>query len=239
MEFLNYIIDTYNIPLLSAFILGIITSISPCPLATNITAISYISKNLGSTKQTLIHSFVYALWRIFSYSLIIFLIWWWFSKFSISSFFQWYGDKIVWPVLIFIWLVMINIIKLPSIKWSNKLQKFKESLNTKWYIGTFLLWSLFALAFCPYSWVIFFWVFIPLVLDSSFPLWLGLLYWFWTALPVIVFSILFVISIQKMSKVFNKVSVVERYLRYFIATIFILVWIYYSYLTLRWILVIL
>ena len=234
MDFINAIIDNYNIPLLSAFLLGIITSISPCPLATNITAISYISKNLHSTKKTMIHSLVYTLWRVFTYTLIIFLIWWGLSTFKISSLFQGYWDKILWPILIFVWLVMLNIIKLPKIWWSERIQKFKESLDKKWYFWTFLLWILFALAFCPYSWVMFFGVLIPIVMNSSFPLWLWILYWIWTAIPVIFFSILFVISIQKMSKVFNKVWIIEKYLRYFIASIFVLVWIYYSYITIKW-----
>ncbi|MDD4151500.1 MAG: aromatic aminobenezylarsenical efflux permease ArsG family transporter, partial [Candidatus Gracilibacteria bacterium] len=170
MDFINAIIDNYNIPLLSAFLLGIITSISPCPLATNITAISYISKNLHSTKKTMIHSLVYTLGRVFTYTLIIFLIWGGLSTFKISSLFQGYGDKILGPILIFVGLVMLNIIKLPKIGGSERIQKFKESLDKKGYFGTFLLGILFALAFCPYSGVMFFGVLIPIVMNSSFPL---------------------------------------------------------------------
>lgn len=238
MDFLNTIIETYNIPLLSAFLIWIITSISPCPLATNITAVSFISKNLSSTKQTIIHSLIYTLWRIFSYTIIIFLIWGWLSQFNISKIFQWYWDKIIWPILMIIWLTMLNIIKFPHLKWNDKIQKFKEKLNKKWYLWTFLLWILFALAFCPYSWLMFFWVLIPLVLKSNFPLWLGVLYWLWTAIPVIFFSILFVISLKTMSKAFNAVWKIEKYLRYFIAIVFLWVWIYYTYSTFKWLILI-
>lgn len=236
MEFLNNIIDSYNIPMLTAFLLGIITAISPCPLATNITAIAYISKQLKSIKQTLLHSVAYSLWRIVSYCSIIVLILYWFSSFSLAKIFQWYWDKIIWPILIIIWLIMINIIKLPSFKWSNRINARKEKLKNQWYLWTFLLWALFALAFCPYSWVIFFGILIPIILKSSFPIWLAFLYWLWTAIPVILFAIIIAFSIKHISKMFNVVWIIEKYIRYIISIIFIIVWIYYSYVTIKWIL---
>lgn len=234
MDFLNNIIDSYNIPMLTAFLLWIITSINPCPLATNITAIAYISKQLNSIKLTMLHSIVYALWRVFSYTFVIVLILYGFSSFNIAKIFQWYWDKIIGPILLLIWLIMIDIVKIPYFKWSSKLDKLKESLKSKWYLWTFLLWALFAIAFCPYSWVVFFGILIPFIIKSSFPVWLTILYWIWTALPVMIFAIIIAFSIKHISKMFNLVWLLEKYVRYFIAITFILVWAYYNYISIKW-----
>jgi hypothetical protein len=54
MNYINFLIDNYNIPILTAFLLGVFTSISSCPLATNITAIAYISKEIKTAKHTVV-----------------------------------------------------------------------------------------------------------------------------------------------------------------------------------------
>ena len=95
MELLNTLVDQYNIPLMTAFILGIMTSISPCPLATNITAIAYISKDIKTTKHTLISGLIYTLGRGISYTFLATLIYFGFSAFSIASIFQGWGDKVL------------------------------------------------------------------------------------------------------------------------------------------------
>lgn len=234
MDFLNNIIDSYNIPMLTAFLLWVITSINPCPLATNITAIAYISRQLNSIKLTILHSLVYALWRVFSYSLIIVLILYWFSSLNIAQIFQWYWDKVIWPILLIIGFTIIDIIKLPHFKWNNKIDKLKESLKSKWFWWSFFLGALFAIAFCPYSWVVFFGIMIPFILKSSFPVGLSVLYWLWTALPVMIFAIIIAFSIKHISKIFNLVWLLEKYVRYFIAITFILVWAYYTYNSIKW-----
>jgi len=74
MDFINFLIDNYNIPILTAFLLGVLTSISPCPLATNITAIAYISKEIKTTKHTLLNGIFYTLGRGASYTILATLI---------------------------------------------------------------------------------------------------------------------------------------------------------------------
>jgi len=112
MEFLNTIIDQYNFPLLSAFVLGIMTSISPCPLATNITAIAYISKDIKTPRHTLISGLIYTLGRAISYTLLATLIYFGLSAFQIAKIFQGWGDKVLGIVLISIALVMFGVIKI-------------------------------------------------------------------------------------------------------------------------------
>lgn len=51
MDYLQSLLESSNVPFLSAFVLGLMTAISPCPLATNITATAYISKNISRKKK--------------------------------------------------------------------------------------------------------------------------------------------------------------------------------------------
>ncbi|HPT66369.1 MAG TPA: aromatic aminobenezylarsenical efflux permease ArsG family transporter [Candidatus Woesebacteria bacterium] len=227
MEWLNYLIDTYNIPLLSAFLIGIMTSISPCPLATNITAIAFISKDIKSSRQTLLNGLFYTLGRLISYTLLATLIYFGLSSFSISSIFQGWGDKVLGPILILIGLIMFDVIKI-NLKTSNpKIDQIKLWLAKKGYIGSLLLGMLFALAFCPYSGVLFFGVLIPMVLKSSESLLLPPLFALGTGLPVIIFSFILAFSANKIGSIFSKVSQVEKIIRKIISVIFIIIGLYY------------
>jgi len=227
MEWLNYLIDTHNIPLLSAFLIGIMTSISPCPLATNITAIAFISKDIKNSRQTLLNGLFYTLGRGISYTLLATLIYFGLSSFSISSIFQGWGDKFLGPILILIGLIMADIIKI-NFKTSNpKIDQIKLWLAKKGYIGSLLLGMLFALAFCPYSGVLFFGALIPMVLKSSESLLLPPLFALGTGLPVIIFSFVIAFSFNKLSFIFAKISKIEKIIRLIVATIFIIIGIYY------------
>lgn len=227
MEFINTIINNFNIPVLSAFLLGILTSISPCPLATNITAVAFISKDIKTPKHTILSGLFYTLGRGISYTLLAILIYFGLSSFQISLIFQGWGDKLLGPFLIIIGLVMLGVIKI-NLKNNNQfIEKAKLWLANKGYLGSFLLGMLFAMAFCPYSGVLFFGVLIPLVLQSTGGLLLPSLFALGTGLPVIIFSILIAFSMQAVGKAFNIVSKIEKWLRFGVALIFIITGIYY------------
>ncbi len=227
MDIINTLIDTYNIPILTAFLLGILTSISPCPLATNITAIAYISKEIKTIKNTLLNGLFYTLGRGISYTLLALLIYFGISSFQISRIFQGWGDKVLGPILIIIGLIMFNVIKI-NIKGSNeKIEKIKIWLANKGYIGSLLLGMLFALAFCPYSGVLFFGALMPLVLKTTGGVFLPPLFALGTGLPVIIFSFLIAFSMQKVSKAFQVVQKIEKIMRYVVASIFIVAGVYY------------
>ena len=227
MDIINNLIDTYNIPVLTAFLIGILTSISPCPLATNITAIAYISKDIKTAKHTLLNGLFYTVGRGISYTVLATLICFGLSAFQISRIFQGWGDKILGPVLIFIGLIMFGVIKLNFSSNSQKLEKLKEYLSSKGYIGSILLGTLFALAFCPYSGVLFFGVLIPLILKSKEALLLTPIYALGTGLPVIVFSFLIAFGVKHLSQAFQMVAKVEKVSRFVVASTFIVVGIYY------------
>lgn len=227
MDLINSLIDNYNLPILTAFLLGLLTSISPCPLATNITAIAYISKEIKTIKNTLLNGLFYTLGRGISYTLLATLIFFGVSGFSIASIFEGWGDKVLGPILIVIGLVMLDVVKINFGAKSEKIEKLKEWMAAKGYIGSLLLGMLFALAFCPYSGVLFFGALIPLVLSSGEGLILPPIFALGTGLPVVVFSFLLAFSAQKVSKAFQVVQKTEKVMRYIVAAIFLLVGFYY------------
>lgn len=222
--------STSSFPLIAAFFIGLMTALSPCPLATNITAIAYISKKIDNGKNTLLTGFVYTLGRMFTYVLLASLIVYvGLNVQTISLFLQKYGEKILGPLLILIGLVMLNIIKLPSLKSGNKINKIKEKLSEKGYFGSFLLGVLFALAFCPFSAVLFFGMLIPLALSFSDGILIPSIFALATGLPVIIFSFILTFSVSKIGKIMGKVQTFEKYMRYIIAVIFFIVGIYYTW----------
>lgn len=227
MEFLNALIDQYNFPLLTAFLLGVMTSISPCPLATNITAIAYISKDIKTTKHTLFSGLSYTLGRAISYTLLAILIYFGLSSFEIAKIFQGWGDKVLGIVLIIISLVMFGVIKINLSGKNDRIEKIKKWLASKGYLGAILLGMLFALAFCPYSGIMFFGILIPLVLNSTESLLLPPIFALGTGLPVIIFSFILAFGVGKLGRMYNAMTRIEKVMRYSVATIFLLVGIYY------------
>jgi cytochrome c biogenesis protein CcdA len=235
MDIINSLIDNYNIPILSAFLLGILTSISPCPLATNITAIAFISKDIKTPKHTIISGFFYTLGRVISYTLLATLIYFGISSFSISSIFQGWGDKVLGPVLIIISLVMFGVIKINLKNDNQAIKKIKLWLAGKGYLGSLALGMLFALAFCPYSGVLFFGVLIPLILKAKEGLILSVMFALGTGLPVVMFSFLIAVSLKQVGYLFNLTQKAEKIIRYFVATIFLGSGLYYLILLLKFV----
>lgn len=227
MDILNVLINGSAIPALTAFLLGILASISPCPLATNVAAIAYLSKNLKTVKNTLASGIYYALGRAASYTSLAILIYYGLSAFQISKTFQIWGEKLLGPLLVFIGLAMLGVIKIKLPPAGGRLEKIKLWLVNRGAFGAFLLGAVFAMAFCPYSAVLFFGALIPLVLKASGGLLLPPLFALGTALPVIAFSFLVAFSAQKIGKAFQAITKIEKAMRYATAFIFLAVGIYY------------
>jgi len=222
-----------SFPLIAAFFIGLMTAISPCPLATNITAIAYISKKIEHSKHTLFVGLIYTLGRMVTYtglaSLIVYIG---LNTQQVSLFLQSYGEKLLGPLLVLIGLVMIGIIRFNFIKGSDKLNNIKYKLAEKGYIGSFLLGAIFALAFCPFSGVLFFGMLIPLALKANDGIFIPSIFGIATGLPVILFSILLVKSVSMLGRVMNKVQVFEKWMRKIVGVVFIIVGVYYVWVNL-------
>ena len=227
IDILNALIESNTIPVFTAFLLGVLTSISPCPLATNIAAVAYLSKNLKTVKSTLANGAYYAFGRAASYTLLAVLIYYGLSSFQISKSVQDWSKKLLGPLLVFMGLAMLNVLKIKLPSGRERSEKIKLWLADRGILGAFLLGALFALAFCPYSAVLFFGALIPLVFKSSGGLLLPSLFAFGTGLPVIVFSFLIAFSARKISAAFQAMQKIEKAMRYIVALIFLTVGLYY------------
>lgn len=226
-EYLSNLAYSSEFALVSAFFLGLLTAISPCPLATNITATAYISKNIKNPKKVFWSGIIYTLGRATSYTAIGLILFFGASKFHIAKLFSQYGERFLGPILILVGLIMLNVIKLNFLGKSNFQEKFSERYKDKGFLGSFILGIVFALAFCPYSGALFFGVLIPMTIVDASGLYLPFIFAFGTGIPVIFFAYILAFSVGKMSNYFNKVKRLEVIMRYSIGAIFILVGLYY------------
>lgn len=226
MEFLQNLFENTQVPLLSAFLLGLMTAISPCPLATNITAIGYISKDLENRRKVFYNGLIYTLGRAVSYTAIGLLFYFGSSQFKLSGFFQSWGEKLLGPLLIVIGLFMLNIftLKIPGISW---LTERMEQNSNKSFGGVLLLGMVFALAFCPYSGVLYFGMLIPITISSASGLYLPIIFALATGIPVILFAWLIAFSLGSIGGFYNKLKAFEYWFRRVVAVLFIGVGIYY------------
>ncbi len=221
----------FNIPILSAFLLGLLTAVSPCPLATNIAAIAFISRKVSERKFAVITGSLYTLGRMFSYSVIgVLIIAAGLEIPGISLFLQDVGEKALGPLLIVVGLVMLNIERLGFGRGGGRLSSLGEKVANWGTVGGFLLGVIFALAFCPYSAVLYFGVLIPLALKSAGGISFPAVYALGTGLPVLVLGTLLSLGVSGVSSWLNAISRVERVVRIIVAIAFIGIGIYYVYL---------
>ena len=219
---LGGITGNINIPVLSALLLGLITAISPCPMATNIAAIAYVSRRAKERRYAVITGVLYTLGRMFSYSILgIIIIVAGLEVPGIASFLQDFGEQVLGPLLIVVGVIMLSINKISLSLGGGKLSSIGEKVAGWGMIGGFLLGALFALAFCPYSAVLFFGVLIPLALKSTGGVTLPAVYAIGTGLPVLVFGTLLSLSVAKVSTWLNAVTRAEKIIRVAVSIIFI------------------
>ncbi len=226
MDFFNNILENSTMPWLSAMVLGFMTAISPCPLATNITAIGFISKDIENRHRVFINGLLYTLGRAISYTAIAFIIFLGADQFKFSGIFQKYGEKLLGPLLIIIGLFMLDVLKVnfPGI---SKITSRMENKKSWKYIDAILLGIVFALAFCPYSGVLYFGMLIPMTISSASGLFLPVIFALATGIPVIIFAWVLAYTISGIGNVYRKVKVFEIWFRRVIAILFIVVGIYY------------
>ncbi|MDD5644956.1 MAG: aromatic aminobenezylarsenical efflux permease ArsG family transporter [bacterium] len=212
----------------SALWLGILTSISPCPLATNIAAVSFLSKKIAHPFMVFISGLAYTIGRMTAYAALGWII---ISSLlsvpQVSQFLQKYFVKALGPILIITGLFLLEIIpmRFPGLSLS---QKHHNRLVESGAPGAFLLGLIFALAFCPVSAALFFGSLIPLALNSEAGTLLPFIYGVGTGLPVLVFAVAIALGITSLSHWFNKITKLEYYTRRITGGIFILVGLYYT-----------
>ena len=197
MEWLQSLLDSSSTPVVTAFMLGLLTALSPCPLATNIAAIGYIGKHIESRKGVFVQGLLYTLGRTIAYTLLgvvlIAVLRSGASVFGIQKFIATYGEMILSPALLLIGVFMLfgNRLNLPSFGFGGK----GEGLARRGGVGALMLGLLFALAFCPTSGVFYFGMLIPMLANATMGYLLPILFAIATALPVLVVAWILAFSV--------------------------------------------
>ena len=232
MDFLQNLLDNSNIPIITAFLLGLLTAISPCPLATNITAIGFISKDIGNRNKIFLGGLLYTLGRVVAYTvlgiILISILKEGSSMFSLQKDISKYGEILIAPVLIFVGVFMLfgDRLNVPKFGFSGtgKAEKLKGNL------GSLLLGVLFALAFCPTSGLFYFGMLIPMSAAEPGGYLLPIVYAVATGLPVILVAWILAYSVAGIGKFYNRIQVFQKWFNRVVAVLFIAVGIYYAYI---------
>ncbi len=227
-EFFTSLLEGSNLPWVSAFVLGLMTAISPCPLATNITAIGFISKDIENSNRVFVNGLLYTLGRAITYTVLAFIIFLGADQFKFGGFFQQYGEKFLGPLLILIGLIMLDVIKIKFPGMSGLTSRMQNKKQWR-YIDAILLGLVFALAFCPYSGVLYFGMLIPMTVASASGLYLPIIFALATGIPVILFAWVLAYAVSGVGGVYQKVKTFELWFRRIIAVLFIAVGIYYIF----------
>ena len=230
MNFLQSILENSSVPVITAFILGLLTAVSPCPLATNITAIGFIGKDIENRHRIFINGLLYTLGRILTYTVLGFILIPILregaSMFSVQKAVSKYGEILIAPLLIVIGIYMLDLIKLNIPKISINGEYVKKRTKGSW--GALFLGILFSLAFCPSSGIFFFGMLIPLSAAEAGGYLLPVVYAIATGLPVILVAWVLAYSVAGLGKFYNRIQSFEKWFRKIVAILFIAVGIYYA-----------
>ena len=230
MNFLQSILENSSVPVITAFVLGLLTAVSPCPLATNITAIGFIGKDIENRHRIFINGLLYTLGRVVTYTVLGFILIPILregaSMFAVQKAVSKYGEILIAPLLIVIGIYMLDLIKLNIPKISVNGEYVKKRTKGSW--GALFLGILFSLAFCPSSGIFFFGMLIPLSAAEAGGYLLPVVYAIATGLPVILVAWVLAYSVAGLGKFYNRIQVFEKWFRKIVAILFIAVGIYYA-----------
>ena len=230
MDWLYSLLDNSSVPVVTALILGILTAVSPCPLATNLTAVAYLGRELDKRRKVFYLGLLYTLGRTIAYSalgaVLIFIIRKGEDAFDIQDAISAIGEWILGPALVLIGLFMLfgHLLHLPKFGFSGQ----ASGSWTQGALGAFILGVLFAMAFCPTSGMLYFGMLIPVSAVESGGYVLPMVYAIATSLPVLVAAWIIAYSMQSLGKVMGKIAVFQRWFNRFVAILFILVGLYYT-----------
>ena len=224
----DYAGSAASLGIVTAVWLGLLTSISPCPLASNIAAISYIGRRVGSPGQVILSGVLYTLGRTLAYvvlgALLVASV---LSVPQLSMFLQKYMNKLLGPLLILVAMFLLDLIQLRT-SGGGLSEGMRKRVDALGHWGALPLGVIFALTFCPVSAAIFFGSLIPLAVKEQSSLLLPGLYGVGTAIPVLGFAVLIAVGAQSVGRAFNVLTKFERWARLITGLVFLIVGIYYA-----------
>jgi cytochrome c biogenesis protein CcdA len=219
--------DSYSVAVGSAIWLGILTSISPCPLATNIAAITYIGQRVDRPAKVLLSGLLYTVGRMATYVLLgVLVVASVLSIPDVAMFLQQNMNKFLGPILVVVGLLLLGLfnLRLPGVGVGDRFQRRVD----RWGIwGAGLMGLLFALSFCPVSAALFFGGLIPIAIEQESNILMPTVYGIGTALPVVAFALLIAIGTRFVGRLFNKLTVFEKWARRITGVVFLAVGLYY------------
>jgi len=227
MEFLQSLLNNTHAPFLYALLLGLLTAISPCQLATNITAIAYISKDIENKTRIFANGLFYALGNAVGYSSIGLILFFGASKFHVSKILISNGKIFIGIWLIIIGILMLDLIKIKLPTFQRLSEKIQERQNKGNKFNAALLGFFFSITFCPYNAVLFFGMLIPLTITSVFGLFLPLVYSLSSGFPVIIIAYLLAFSISGIGNFYNKMRAFQKWFNRIVSILFIAVGLYF------------
>lgn len=208
--------------------LGVLTSISPCPLATNIAAISYIGRRVGKPRLVFLAGVLYTLGRTLAYlAVAMVLVGSILSAPQISQFLAKYMNQVLGPVLIVVGMFLTGLIEF-GVSGSGVGEGLQKRVDAMGVWGALLLGVVFALSFCPTSAALFFGSLVPLSLKVHSSILLPVIYGVGTALPTMIFAVLLATSVQCVGKAYNVLARIEWWARMVTGLVFIVVGVYFS-----------
>ena len=216
--------DSLLVDIGAAVWLGILTSISPCPLATNIAAISYVGRKVEKTRLVLFAGLLYTLGRTLAYVTVAILVTRSLQLIpGVSMFLQKYMNLVIGPLLVVVGVLLLGIF---SISFGGGMGgKLQSRVDRMGVWGAGLLGMVFALAFCPVSAGLFFGALIPLAVRGN-PVLMSSLYGIGTAVPVIVFALILAFSANLIGATFKKLTAIEKWVRRGTAIVMIAIGVY-------------
>ena len=210
----------------SALWLGILTSISPCPLAANIAAVSYVGRHVGSPRRVLFAGALYTAGRALAYLVLgAAAVWSLMSVVSASSFFQGTFSRLIGPMIIVVGLFLLGLFSF-NIRGVGVSDAMRERIDRAGIWGAFPLGAVLALAFCPVSAALFFGTLIPLATENRSPILLPAVYGIGTGLPVVIFAVLIALGVGWMGSALDRVQAFERWARIATGLVFVAVGIF-------------
>ena len=231
MDWLQNLLDNSSTPVLTAFLLGLLTAISPCPLATNIAAVGFIGRNIENRRRVFINGLLYTLGRVLSYTLLgvvlIMILKEGSSMFGIQKTIGTWGELLIGPMLLIIGMFMLfgDKLNLPKFGFNGN----AEGLARKGGAGALLIGVLFALAFCPTSGVFYFGMLIPMSATATAGYLLPAVFAIATAIPVLIVAWILAFSVQQMSNFYGRIKTVQKWLNLIVGILFIVIGIYYCF----------
>ncbi len=220
--------DVPILPAATAAWLGILTSISPCPLATNIVAISFISRDVGSPRRVLWTGLLYTLGRTFTYAVLgVMLVGTMLSIPVVSMSLQYWMNRLLGPILIVVGMFLLELLRF-SFSTSVMSESLQDRAQTWGAWGAGLLGMIFALSFCPVSAALFFGSLIPLSIKAGSQVALPAVYGIGTGLPVALFAIALAFGARSISTALARLGDIERWARRATGVVFIAVGVYFT-----------